>query len=97
MQDKIYCGNARIRKTNFGDQTQISLSRDDVKKITDHMNAESLTWVNINIKEKRDVIQGRPTHYLEVDQWKPDPNFKKDEAKEVVIKDTSKVDDNLPF
>jgi len=100
MAEKIYCGVAKIRKTSFGDQTQISLSRDDVKKIAQHMKDEDLTWININIKEKREVVEGKPTHYLEVDTWKPDPNYKKDAQQGVVLKGADVDDsggDSLPF
>jgi len=95
MSEKIYCGNAKIRKTNFGDQMQISLSKDDINKIVGYVKSEKLDWVNINVKEKREAVEGKPTHYLEIDTWKPDPNFKKEERKAVILKDTT--NDDLPF
>jgi len=95
MAEKIYCGNAKIRTTQFGDVTQLSLSTDDINKIVGHMKSEKLTWVNINVKEKREPVQGKPTHYLEVDTWKPDPNYKQDDG--VKLNSQEAEGDALPF
>lgn len=71
MSEKIYCGNARIQPTQYGDMMKISLSREDINKIVKFAKDEEREWVNIEVKEKRNKEEGKPTHYLEVDQWKP--------------------------
>jgi hypothetical protein len=69
--EKIYCGNAKIITTQFGELTKVSFSKDDINKIVKHMKDNSLDWANLVIKEKKDKVEGKPTHYLEIDNWKP--------------------------
>ena len=71
MSEKIYCGNAKIVNTSFGELTKISFSKDDINKMVGHMKSENLDWINLVLKEKREPQPGKPTHYLEVDMWKP--------------------------
>ena len=72
MNEKIYCGNARVIDTQYGQLTKISMSKSDVNKIDKFMESEGVEWVTIAIKEKREKKEGKPTHYLEVDQYKPE-------------------------
>jgi hypothetical protein len=71
MSEKIYCGNAKIVNTQFGDLTKISFSKDDINKMVTYMKANSSDWINLVLKEKKEPQPGKPTHYLEVDTWKP--------------------------
>jgi hypothetical protein len=71
MNEKIYCGNAKIVKTQYGDLTKISFSKDDINKMVGYMKANSSDWINLVLKEKKEPQPGKPTHYLEVDTWKP--------------------------
>ena len=71
MSEKIYCGNAKIVNTQFGDLTKISFSKDDINKMVGYMKANSSDWINLVLKEKKEPQPGKPTHYLEVDTWKP--------------------------
>ena len=45
-------------------------------------------WINLVIKEKREKVEGKSTHYLEVDNWKSIP------AEGLT---NGKQDDNVPF
>jgi len=72
MAEKIYCGNARIVNTKFGELTKVSFSKDDINKMVTHMKSENSNWINLVVKEKKNKTEGKPTHYLEVDNWKPD-------------------------
>lgn len=68
--DKIFAGSAKVIQTKFGEMTKISFSKSDLDKL----QAEAVKnngWVNTVLKEKKDKIEGKPTHYLEVDNWKP--------------------------
>jgi hypothetical protein len=71
MSEKIYCGNAKIVKTQYGDLTKISLSKQDLDKMDAHMRENQSNWINLVLKEKKETQPGKPTHYLEVDNWKP--------------------------
>ena len=71
MADKIFCGSGRIRKTKFGDVLKISFSKADVQKMIDYFNTEKVEFVNLEVKEKKEPAEGKPTHYLEIDTWKP--------------------------
>ena len=67
--EKIYCGSAKIIPTQYGDLTKIIFHKDDIQKMLNNMNGD---WINLVVKEKQNKVEGKPTHYLEVDTWKPD-------------------------
>ena len=93
MADKIYCGSARIINTQFGDLTKVSFHKDDINKMVQFMRGGAKDWVNLVIKEKRDKQEGKPTHYLEIDDWQPTSNA----APIQVQKPSTSQDDDLPF
>ena len=68
-QEKVFCGSGKIIKTKHGDLTKISFSEADLQKMLDNL---SNGWINTVLKEKKVKVDGKPTHYLEVDFWKPD-------------------------
>jgi RNA binding exosome subunit len=88
---KIYGGNAKIIETKFGQMTKISQSRSDLEKLLAYLNANDTEWVNLVMKEKQEKVEGKATHYLEVDDWKPMQRANKATEKRIVEKD------NLPF
>jgi hypothetical protein len=94
---KIYGGNAKIIQTKFGEMTKISQSRSDLEKLLAYLNANDSEWVNLVLKEKQEKVEGKPTHYLEVDDWKPVQVANKNEGN---FKPTEKriiENDDLPF
>ena len=98
MSEKIYCGNARTVQTKFGEMTKVSFSKDDINKMVKHMRDTKADWINLNIKEKKDKVAGKPTHYLEVDDWKPTEQPAERIQDAVILPPTeSGGDDNLPF
>ena len=68
MSEKIYVGNAKVISTQYGNMTKISMTEKDVNTLSDSINNG---WVNLIIKERREPSQSGMTHYLEVDNWKP--------------------------
>jgi len=68
MSEKIYIGNAKVISTQYGNMTKISMTEKDVNTLSDSINNG---WVNLIIKERREPSQSGMTHYLEVDNWKP--------------------------
>ena len=68
--ETIYCGSGRIYKGNFGDVPKISMSKKDINTIVDYMKQNKLEWVNLELLEKRNKEEKKPTHYLKIDTWK---------------------------
>jgi len=77
MSEKIYCGSAKIINTQFGDLTKVSFHKEDINKIVSYMKDNSSDWINLVVKEKKEKVEGKPTHYLEVDTWKAEPATQK--------------------
>jgi len=71
MADKIYCGTGRAVPTQYGDLMKISFHKDDINKMVAYLRDNGGDWINLVLKEKREKTEGKPTHYLEVDTWKP--------------------------
>lgn len=69
--EKIYVGNGKKITTQYGDLMKLSITAEDLEKMQANLNNG---WININVKERREPSAGGMTHYLEVDNWKPDPN-----------------------
>lgn len=74
--EKIYGGNAKIVKTQFGDIWKVSQNRSDLEKLLKYMNDNDTEWVNLDIKEKPTKVEGKPTHYLELYQPKAKNDFR---------------------
>lgn len=96
--DKIYCGSAKIVTTKYGELTKVSFSKDDINKMVSYMKASNCDWINLVIKAKKEPQPNKPTHYLEVDTYKPQPKEqsydpKKDYQYSNVIDDKG----DLPF
>jgi acylphosphatase len=87
MADKIFCGSGRIITTKYGELTKMSFNEKDIETLTKNLKNG---WVNVVVKEKQNKVEGKPTHYVEVDTYE-----KKEEAPKVeVVKDDN---DELPF
>jgi hypothetical protein len=69
--DAIYAGTAKLVTTKFGEMTKVSFNRTDLEKLTKYLNDNDTEWINLVIKEKKEKVEGKPTHYLQVDEWKP--------------------------
>lgn len=95
MADKIFCGSAKIIQTQYGEMTKGSFSREDLQKLTDNLNEKG--YVNWNLKEKKNKVEGKATHYIEIDDWKP--KGVQQSAVESSDNGTSSApaDDDLPF
>ena len=89
--EKIFGGNAKVITTKYGEMWKVSQNRSDLEKLLKYMNENDTEWVNLDIKEKPQKVEGKPTHYLEVYQK---------EAIQVANKPTEKriiETDGLPF
>lgn len=99
--DKIYSGNARIIQTQYGPLTKVSQSKKDLETLLKYVNDNNLEWVTSVIKEKQEKVEGKPTHFLQVDEWKPNaqPTEKKQYNPTVAKNEMPQKfqDDALPF
>jgi len=86
--DKVYIGSGRIIKTKMGELPKISLSSTDLDTLRQHLNERG--WVNLVMKAKKTPVEGKPTHYLEVDMWKAGDSPSADMT-------TFNTSDDLPF
>jgi hypothetical protein len=68
MADKIYCGNGRVIKTQYGELMKLSFTEEDLQAMQDNLENG---WINVVVKERREPSEKGTTHYLEVDTWKP--------------------------
>jgi hypothetical protein len=95
MADKIYCGSAKIITTQYGEMYKGSMHRDDISKVLAWMDENNSEWFNFAILEKRDKIEGKPTHYMQLDEWKPNKPNIEDIQDKVAIPEPDGSD--LPF
>ena len=86
-EEKIFCGSGRIVQTKFGELTKVSFSESDIEKLKNNL---SNGWINLVLKEKKNKVEGKPTHYLEVNTWKPSEKPKSSNEPEIMNND-------LPF
>lgn len=66
--EKIYCGNGKVIKTQYGDFMKLSFTAEDLEKMQNNLENG---WINVVVKERREPSEKGTTHYLEVDKWKP--------------------------
>jgi len=98
MSETIYCGNAKTIQTNYGGIVKLSLHKDDINRIVKYMKDNNSDWCNIDVLEKRNPEQGKPTHYLKIDTWKPDEEKKEESGLPQSESLTYEPDDSgLPF
>jgi hypothetical protein len=50
---------------------KISFSKKDLQTMMDNLSESG--WINTVLKEKKEKVDGKPTHYLEVDNYKSIP------------------------
>lgn len=101
MADKIFVGSGKIVTTQYGDMTKLSFSEKDINTLKENLING---WVNCVVKKKQTIVEGKPTHYLEVDKWQPanrESNSPKDEPLKVQNQPLSVIEqnptDDLPF
>jgi hypothetical protein len=88
---KIYGGNAKMITTKYGDMWKVSQSRKDLETLLKYLNENDAEWVNLDIKEKKEIVEGKATHYLEVYQREAIQLANKPTEKRIV------ETDGLPF
>lgn len=104
MSDKIYCGSGKIINTKYGELTKISFTTKDIEILKENLVNG---WVNLDLKEKQNKVEGKPTHYLQVDTWKRDnqsgytqdqeDQMQSEEHHKRMAATTADPNDDLPF
>jgi hypothetical protein len=94
---KVYGGNAKKIQTKFGEMWKVSQSRKDLETLLKYLNDNDSEWVNLVLKEKQEKVEGKPTHYLEVDDWKPVQVANKNEANFKPLEKSIVESNVLPF
>ena len=94
---KVYGGNAKKIQTKFGEMWKVSQSRKDLETLLKYLNDNDSEWVNLVLKEKQEKAEGKPTHYLEVDDWKPVQVANKNKANFRPVEKKIVETDSLPF
>ena len=92
---KIFGGNAKVITTRYGDMWKVSQNRSDLEKLLKYMNDNDTEWVNLDIKEKPQKVEGKATHYLELYQPNEKNDFKPVVADKKILDQYEK--DTLPF
>lgn len=95
--EKIYSGTARMLTTQFGTLPKVTFSRKDLTRLLEYLNENDTEFVSLNVKEKPQKVEGKPTHYLQVDEWKPTLVKEKNEFKPTTEKKQNFDSSDLPF
>jgi len=90
-EEKIYAGNGKVVETKFGKMLKLSFSKEDLEKLTANLNERG--WVNCDVKKKKEIVEGKPSHYLQIDTWKPTEQG----APQPASASNDNQEDDLPF
>lgn len=90
MADKIFCGNGKIITTQYGELVKISFSKKDLETMLANLTNG---WINTALKEKKNKVEGKPTHYLEVDTYEATTKRTHD----ILEKSREEEESDLPF
>ena len=77
QEEKIYGGTSRVIATKYGEMTTVTQSKKDLENLLFYLSDNNLEWVTLKIKEKKNKVAGKPTHYLQVDTWRPEKTEEK--------------------
>jgi len=96
MTDKIFCGSGKQHIFDSGAvavNCMIVLS--DIPKEHIFTVGDGKKAVRIKVTPKRNQEEGKPSHYCEVDTWRPEPKA----AEPEIVRDVELPDDDsdLPF
>ena len=99
MSEKIYAGSGKIIDTPYGKMPKITFHKDNINTIVKYMKDNKSDFCTLVMKQKREIVEGKTTHYLEIDQWKPkqDDDYS-EKGGEDVDETVNEVDDSgVPF
>ena len=89
--DKIFCGSGKkIEFQNGGSKMRLAFTEGDLSTMRNNMDNG---WVNVEVCQKREPKQGKPTHYCAIDTWKPEG---KREQPRTDVNDPAAIDGGEP-
>ena len=94
MENKnIYVGSGK----KFGkfDNISISICLEDVKPFMTKSEKNGKHYVNLVVAEMKEANKWGKTHSVSIDNWKPDPNYKKEIP--VIEVPAEDKEEDLPF
>jgi hypothetical protein len=69
---KIFVGSARQVEKPWGVEWQLYISGEDCHKMLNWLEAhDQRRLVTVAVRGKQNPVEGKPSHYLELDQWEP--------------------------
>jgi deoxycytidine triphosphate deaminase len=68
--EKKYVGNSKNIQGKFGEIQKISFSKKDLELLLDNLNEKG--YVNLNRIAKKETDKYGNTHYMVIDEWKPE-------------------------
>ena len=69
MREKIYCGNAKIIQTQYGEMVKVTMSPKHIQALNDNVNERG--WINLSITKNKEADKYGNTHSVVVDTGKP--------------------------
>lgn len=90
-EQKVFVGSGSEKTTQYGKMLKLSFSKKDIETLNANLSEKG--WVNVVVKEKKEKVEGKPSHYLEIDNWKPTPQGATSSSQAKVEEDSN----NLPF
>lgn len=101
VKEKIFVGSAKVIPTKYGELTKVTFHKDNINTMVQYMKTNQSDFINLVVKEKQNKVEGKPTHYLEVDEWKPDAQQNNpapsSDSKPVNYNPSAGGEDILPF
>ena len=92
MEDKVYINGIFIKEHVFDDGNKIlklSVNKDGIEQLQSLLNGDG--WLNVDIKERREVSDKGLTHYMQLNTFKPKDASPHDPG------DENDNEDKLPF
>ena len=77
-KEKIFVGLCKGEETQYGLRIKISLPPQDIEKLNAEFSRKNGGWVNLVLKQRKEVSPKGYTHSIEVDQWEPNVPKKQD-------------------
>lgn len=75
MADKLYCGSAKARDTQYGEQLTVSIDLTEcTKQFADYgyISKTDKHFITLKVSRRKEVGKYGETHTVEIDTWKPE-------------------------
>lgn len=101
--EPIFTGNGRIFSGKYGIIPKFSLTKKDLKRLEQYLDDNGFEWVTVELLEKKEKVEGKPTHYAQIDRYRESQGQGQQPAPAQQVPQTANenafdhVEDNLPF